>query len=156
MLRALAERAMQQSRRAAAPVDPSTFYRAFKAYYSAAARATRHPSPHGTAHSIRGGIQKVHTVPELPPVAACLPAAHDVLLQEGAGDRTAHLVRLIALDTALGGTDSGELALLEALTEYGIGEEALARAAAVAPLFKAHGYRFFATDDLVRLSVQTG
>lgn len=156
MLRALAEREMQQSRRAAAPVDPDTFFRAFQAFYGAAARATPKPSPHGSAHSHRGGNKAAHTVPELPPVAACLAAAHDVLLREQGADRTNHLVRLIALDTALGGGKSGQLALLEALTAHGIGEEALARAAAVAPLFKAHGYRFFATDDLVRLSAQPG
>lgn len=90
-------------------------------------------------------------IPQQPAVVACLAAAHDSLLEDEVAERTAYLVRLLALDQVL----SDRQSLREALTLHGIKEEALARAAAVAPIFESFGYRYFGTADLVRLSIQT-
>lgn len=151
LLRAAAWRAAQHTNHAAAPVDPGTFHRAYQAFYGAAARATAKPTAHGTVRSQRGRAKTSHMIPQQPAVVACLAAAHDSLLEDEVAERTAYLVRLLALYQVL----SDRQSLQEALTLHGISEEALVRSAAVAPIFESFGYRYFGTADLVRLGMQT-
>lgn len=150
VMRTLKGRSEEGARRTSGPVDPDTFHRAFQAFYGAVARQPGKPASSGSASSRRKKAKGARTIPTPPAIVLSLSAAYETLLQAGVAHQPSYLIRLIALDAMLGGADWHDLELFERMTELSVGEEALARAAAVAPLFRTEGRAFFATDDLVR------